>query len=285
VGPGDVAEHLPGRRCPAPCPGATRRWSATHAAPYFTYTSGGVAHTVWYNDAASTAAKMRLVEKYGIRGMAFWHVAGEDARQWSQIRAYATPSRASLTSSTASAVVYGGRATVSGVLRNASGKALPQVAVRLQRRKVGTTAWTTVATGRTTASGTVSLTHQPTVSSQVRLVSASGWAYTAASSPVRRTLVRWKATAAFNASSIPNLTTVVLRGTVSPAVNGTLVRRQLKVDGVWTTLQEARTRADGTYAFSWRMSAKKGSYAYRVRVPAAAGKALGTSPTRILTVR
>ncbi|MDY7086960.1 MAG: glycosyl hydrolase family 18 protein [Actinomycetota bacterium] len=51
---------------------AARQWSATDAAPYFTYTDPtGVRHVVWYNDAEATRAKMTLIEKYSVRGLAF----------------------------------------------------------------------------------------------------------------------------------------------------------------------------------------------------------------------
>jgi len=71
---------------------AKRHWSSVDAAPWFTYTRGGVRHVVWYNDAASTRAKLVVVANDHLRGLAFWVVGSEDARQWPAIRAFAGPS-------------------------------------------------------------------------------------------------------------------------------------------------------------------------------------------------
>ncbi|HEX9342094.1 MAG TPA: glycosyl hydrolase family 18 protein, partial [Actinomycetota bacterium] len=71
---------------------AKRQWSSVDAAPWFTYTTrAGVRHVVWYNDAASTRAKLGLVVNYHLRGLAFWVVGSEDARQWPAIRAFTGP--------------------------------------------------------------------------------------------------------------------------------------------------------------------------------------------------
>ncbi len=73
---------------------ATRHWSSVDAAPWFTYTTtSGVRHVVWYNDAAATRAKLGLVAKYRLRGLAFWVVGSEDARQWAAIRSATSRNR------------------------------------------------------------------------------------------------------------------------------------------------------------------------------------------------
>ena len=74
---------------------ARRHWSSGDAAPWFTYTEGGVRHVVWYNDAASTKAKLALAGAEQLRGVALWVVGGEDARQWPAIRAFASPAKRS----------------------------------------------------------------------------------------------------------------------------------------------------------------------------------------------
>jgi spore germination protein YaaH len=70
---------------------APRQRSAATAAPSFTYTDpNGVHHQVWYNDAESTRAKTALIEKYALRGLAFWAVGDEDTGHWPALRTYAT---------------------------------------------------------------------------------------------------------------------------------------------------------------------------------------------------
>jgi spore germination protein YaaH len=73
--------------------GATRRWSSADAAPYFTYTSAGVSHVVWYDDADAVKARMTFVSKYGLRGLAMWYVGDEDRRMWPALRSPAPEGR------------------------------------------------------------------------------------------------------------------------------------------------------------------------------------------------
>ena len=42
--------------------------------PFFRYTSGGKNHEVWFEDARSLRAKMRLVEQYALAGVSFWNL-------------------------------------------------------------------------------------------------------------------------------------------------------------------------------------------------------------------
>lgn len=58
------------------------KWHANHQVPYFTYTKSGVRHEVWYENRYSTAAKMRLVSQYGLRGVAIWRLGYEDPGIW-----------------------------------------------------------------------------------------------------------------------------------------------------------------------------------------------------------
>ncbi|MBW3548417.1 MAG: fibronectin type III domain-containing protein [Actinobacteria bacterium] len=65
--------------------GATRQWSQTDAAPWFSYTAGGKTHTVWYEDAQSIAAKLPIVDRHGLGGAVFWRLGGEDPNVWAQV--------------------------------------------------------------------------------------------------------------------------------------------------------------------------------------------------------
>ncbi len=51
--------------------------------PSFTYTDrDGRGHEVWYEDATSTQAKLRLAETYGLGSAFFWRLGGEDPATW-----------------------------------------------------------------------------------------------------------------------------------------------------------------------------------------------------------
>jgi spore germination protein YaaH len=64
----------------------TPKWDFNARVPYFTYSSWGVKHQVWYEDRYSTASKMQLVAKYGLRGVAVWRLGYEDPGIWDAIQ-------------------------------------------------------------------------------------------------------------------------------------------------------------------------------------------------------
>ncbi len=73
--------------------GATRQWQERAgwqrvAEPWFTYTdAAGQRHEVWYADGASIAARLGLVSRYGLGGIALWRLGGEDPACWRAIAA------------------------------------------------------------------------------------------------------------------------------------------------------------------------------------------------------
>ena len=63
-------------------------WRRTVAEPWFTYNGeSGQRHTVWYADGESVRARLGLVEKYGLGGIAVWRLGGEDPAAWEAIAA------------------------------------------------------------------------------------------------------------------------------------------------------------------------------------------------------
>lgn len=65
---------------------ASVRRSSDGSEPWFVYTASGLSHTVWYSDRQSTAAKLALVDTYGISGLTFWRLGGEDPTVWDAVR-------------------------------------------------------------------------------------------------------------------------------------------------------------------------------------------------------
>ncbi len=63
-------------------------WRQEVAEPWFSYTDEtGQHHTVWYADGESVRARLGMVEKYGLGGIAVWRLGGEDAAAWEAIAA------------------------------------------------------------------------------------------------------------------------------------------------------------------------------------------------------
>jgi spore germination protein YaaH len=55
------------------------QWDANAQAPWYTWTdSNGAVHTVYYENARSTQAKLALANLYGIEGVAVWRAGLED---------------------------------------------------------------------------------------------------------------------------------------------------------------------------------------------------------------
>ena len=55
--------------------------------PWFRYTEGGVVHEVWFEDARSMSAKLRLVDEYGLRGAGYWNLMRPDPQGWTVLNA------------------------------------------------------------------------------------------------------------------------------------------------------------------------------------------------------
>lgn len=72
--------------------GAAVQRSADGSEPWFTYTASGTNHTVWYSDATSTRPKLDVIRRYGLGGMTFWRLGGEDPGVWDVVRTWATTS-------------------------------------------------------------------------------------------------------------------------------------------------------------------------------------------------
>jgi spore germination protein len=64
----------------------TDGWGRAVAEPWFTYTDHlDQHHEVWYADADSVAARLVLVQRYGLGGIAVWRLGGEDPANWEAI--------------------------------------------------------------------------------------------------------------------------------------------------------------------------------------------------------
>lgn len=81
VGPAEVlsaaeAERLAARH------GTRLRWDDAAAEATFSYWRDGVQHTVWLENSYSVDLRLRLVDQYGLAGVALWRLGQEEARLW-----------------------------------------------------------------------------------------------------------------------------------------------------------------------------------------------------------
>jgi ribosomal protein L11 len=269
--------------------GATRHWSATDAAPSFTYTDdAGKTHAVWYNDAESTKAKMSLVGEYYLAGMAFWAVGSEDPSQWSPLRDYAISvakkSRSVSISTPPSSITYGTRLTITGTVKSSTGLAVAGQQVVLQRRNPTSSIWGDVGTAYSSSTGSVSMSYTPSANSVFRLSAPSNWTYDAARSGEKTTMVKWKVSAGASDATPARGQRISIKGKVSPTRVGTTVQRQKLVSGSWQFMSATTVKADGTYSFPVLMPSKSATLSYRVKVPGTVSNATAYSATIRITV-
>lgn len=58
------------------------QWDVGAQSPHFHYTVNGVEHDVWYENGRSVTAKLDLARRYGLQGVEFWRLGGEDPAIW-----------------------------------------------------------------------------------------------------------------------------------------------------------------------------------------------------------
>jgi spore germination protein len=269
--------------------GATRVWSATDAAPYFTYTDdAGKNHVVWYNDVDSTKAKMTLVGKYYLAGLAFWAVGSEDTRLWSPLRDYAVSiakkSRSVSIATPPSSITYGTKVTITGTVLDSAGNGLSGQKVVLQRRSPSGSTWSSVVTTSTSSTGSVSLSYTPSANSVFRLYAPSNWTYNSAMSSEKTVLVKWKVTASAGDTTPARGQRISISGNVSPIRSGTTVQRQKLVNGSWQLMSTTTVKSDGTYYFSVLMPSTASTLTYRIKVPGTSSNATAYTPSIKITV-
>jgi spore germination protein YaaH len=61
--------------------GVTPQWEALAQDPWFTYTTEGVQHTVWFTNHQSVQARVELADSLGL-GVGLWHLGSEDQSVW-----------------------------------------------------------------------------------------------------------------------------------------------------------------------------------------------------------
>lgn len=62
--------------------GAQIQFDEAAQSPYFTYFKEGRNHEVWFEDARSIEAKLKLVKKYNLGGVSYWNLNGYFPQNW-----------------------------------------------------------------------------------------------------------------------------------------------------------------------------------------------------------
>lgn len=68
--------------------GAEIQFDETAQSPWFNYTApGGTPYVVWFEDARSMSAKLRLIEEYGLYGAGYWNLMRPYPQGWAVLNA------------------------------------------------------------------------------------------------------------------------------------------------------------------------------------------------------
>jgi spore germination protein len=62
--------------------GASINYNTVSQAPFFNYTDSNVRHEVWFDDARSIRARLRLVDEYDLGGVSYWTVNRYFPQNW-----------------------------------------------------------------------------------------------------------------------------------------------------------------------------------------------------------
>ncbi len=247
--------------------GITPRWDSTSASRTFTYrqkyvTSSGTCvakRVAWFDDARSLQAKLRLVTKYRVRGVALWALGNETPAYWRRLSSYATDHPVAVPTVTMRVpdqITYGSTRKVSGRV-TVRGHAAAHAAVRLFRRAPGEDRWVGVRSGRTDEQGRVAFAVSPQSHMQYRLVSLPGWSRTKVATAPDTARVSYAVNVAAPVVARRDRTSYVIGGRVGPELAGVTVVRQRLVDGQWVRQDRQRLGSDGR--FSFRVHAKRGT--------------------------
>jgi hypothetical protein len=175
------------------------------------------------------------------------------------------PTAATLKSS-ASTVVYGQRATLSGtVTRPGTATGVGAVTVLVERRPTSTTAWTRVATARSVSTGAWAVPVLPTRGYEYQATPQAGpgaWAGARNESPVITQKVAWKINASFVTATIKRGQTAQMRVSLSPGRYAQL-ELQRRVGTRWVVIQRKKSTSKGTAVLTVKHT-KAGRFAYRV---------------------
>ena len=94
-----------------------------NGSPHFTYTAGGVKHTVWYEDSTAILPKIRLARQLHLEGLALWRAGYETPSYWKALRQAAGTAGAPVTPKASAASSSSGASTTSGGLGSSASHA------------------------------------------------------------------------------------------------------------------------------------------------------------------
>jgi serine protease len=186
-------------------------------------------------------------------------------------------------STTSTLINYGGSITIKGSTLRIDNLAYAGLPVNVYVRPKNSSKFTLLAAMKTSATGTLALTHKPLVSS-VYMLTFPGNADLMGTRTVDITVqVRPTISATLSPAAIRLGGTTAFSGYVAPAHAGQTVYLQQYGSKVWKSIASVKLSSSGKYAFGIR-PAVRGQIAYRVYFPGDADHAPAYTVNKILTI-
>lgn len=249
-----------------------------------TWTDGGgvqqtcVARRVmWWVPPQGVLARTQLVGQFGIGGVAFWTIGGEDPAQWPLVRTYAqqlAPAATAVVLSVPPAVPFGTPAAMTAVVTSA-GAPVTGVEAALQFKSPGRD-WSNVASAPLGPDGTVAFAPVVSASGQWRVYVPGAPGRAEQASDPQPIQVNSVVTAKPRKVKATKGEVVVVRVLAKPARARQKVVVQVLAKGTWKAVGKARVNAKGVAKVQVTID-KKGPRQYRAMAQSKGGILVGFS--------
>ncbi len=262
--------------------GATPTYNSAFAEATFSYqkvysgpTSSGLqttctaSRTAWYQNAQSYAARAQLVAKYRLGGITAWTFGMEDPSASDAVRqvafAIAPDQVVSTLTADRTSVSYGVPVNVNGLFQLPDKTPIAGLAVRLELKEAGDTAWRDILDATTGPDGSVSTSLVVGKEASLRFSSDATWERLASQSSQTNLDVGRLLSVTPPASAMAG-TPFTVSGVIQPHEAGVSVTLESNVAGKWKSVGSAATTdASGLFTFT-TTATTRGILSYRVNV-------------------
>lgn len=232
-------------------------------------TSCTASRTVWYQNAQSFAARAQLVAKYRLGGIAEWTFGMEDPSATDAVRqvaqAIAPDQVLSTVTTDQDSVAYGNSVHVNGLFQLPDKTPIAGLAVRLELKETGESAWRDILDTTTGPDGLVSTSLIVGKDAVLRFSSDATWERLASQSAEKTLIVGRFLNVSPPVSALVG-SPFTFGGMVQPHEAGVSVSLETNIAGKWRSVGNAvATDALGQFTFSSTENVR-GIVSYRINV-------------------
>lgn len=222
---------------------------------------------MWWVGPQAVLARTQLVGEFGLAGVAYWTIGGEDPAQWPLIRAYAqslAPASTDVTATGTPVAVFGTAVPLT-VTVTSGGAPLAGVPATVQFRRKGAKKWVDVQTAATGDDGTVAFQVTPPATGDWKVVVPPADARTEGQSAPFTTQVLSAVTAKPLQTKVQRKGSIAVKVVVRPALKGQRLALQIQRPGdTWKNVKDGVANAKGRARLVGKAPDAKGRYTYRV---------------------